>query len=225
MKQQRAVLLAACEAQAAHAQCADFAGELMRAQMEQQSASGSPPQPRRRQRPTGSAADPPVTTVPGDDAAAAAAAAASTGRAPVDPALHDEVVDKLQRLEHENQELLRKTAVLVDYVRATAPMPRSSGPSMRDDDDDEYSDDDDDDFDGAGAAGGDDKDLPPRRRVSGFSCLPEPTAFDHFASKRVRECKWDAFVSGVLSAFGSASHVGAGRSGGGGAPAGADDDD
>ena len=30
MKQQRAVLLAACEAQAAHAQCADFAGELMR---------------------------------------------------------------------------------------------------------------------------------------------------------------------------------------------------
>ena len=32
MKQQRAVLLAACEAQAAHAQCADFAGEGARRQ-------------------------------------------------------------------------------------------------------------------------------------------------------------------------------------------------
>ena len=155
MKQQRAVLLAACEAQAAHAQCADFAGELMRSQMESKA------------------------TEP-----------------------YEKVVDKLQRLEHENAELLRKTAVLVDYVRATAPMPRSrsgyGGSGAKDDDDDDYSDDDDDDAEDA-----EDRELPPKGRAFRVSCLPQPTAFDHFASRRLRECKWDSFVSGILSAFGT----------------------
>ena len=149
MKQQRAVLLAACEAQAAHAQCADFAGELMRAQMDQT------------------------------------------------PRETEDVGEKLSRLEHENAELLRKTAVLVDYVRATAPMPRTHhGGSYEDD---EYSDDDDDDDD----VDNDNKDLPPKRVAHlKVSCLPAPTGFDHFASRHARECKWDSFYNGILSAFG-----------------------
>jgi len=112
MKQQRAVLLAACEAQAAHAQCADFAGELMRAQMDAQMDAA-----RKK-----------------DDA--------------------EDVREKLRRLEHENAELLRKTAVLVDYVRATAPMPRSTFQRGGDNnDDDDFSDDDDDDDDADAARG------------------------------------------------------------------------
>ncbi|KAJ8601848.1 hypothetical protein CTAYLR_002649 [Chrysophaeum taylorii] len=159
MKQQRAVLLAACEAQAAHAQCADFAGELMRAQMNE---------PKR-----------PIEE---------------------DKESYEDVVEKLQRLEHENAELLRKTAVLVDYVRATAPMPRFGRDG--DDDDDDYDDDDDDDYD-------EEKDLPPRGgvRIVG-SCLPQPVAFDEFANRHMRQCKWEHFVAGVVSAFG-AGHAGA----------------
>lgn len=155
MKQQRAVLLAACEAQAAHAQCADFAGELMRAQMQ-------------------------------DDRKDGVEESSKTTDA------LDDVHDKLQRLEHENAELSRKTAVLVDYVRATAPMPRST--FGHHDDEEDYSDDDDDDLD-------DNQDLPPK--VNRFSCLPEPVAFDHFANRHTRVCKWDSFVAGVAAAFGA----------------------
>lgn len=151
MKQQRAVLLAACEAQAAHAQCADFAGELMRAQM------NTEPSERRR-------------------------------TSDEDKDSYDEVVDKLQRLEHENAELLRKTAVLVDYVRATAPLPRAAY-GRDDDDDDDDEDDEDDDYD-------DDKELPPKigTRQSG-SCLPPPVGFDEFANRHWRQCKWEHFVT------------------------------
>mmetsp|Transcript_9904 Transcript_9904/g.31821 ORF Transcript_9904/g.31821 Transcript_9904/m.31821 type:complete len:218 (-) Transcript_9904:33-686(-) len=159
MKQQRAVLLAACEAQAAHAQCADFAGELMRAKMNAEHAE--------RRRPAEEEKD-----------------------------SYEEVVDKLQRLEHENAELLRKTAVLVDYVRATAPLPRAA--YGREDDDEEEEDDDDDDYD-------DDKELPPKigHRV-GASCLPQPVLFDEFANRHWRQCKWESFVTGVVGAFGAA---------------------
>uniref|UniRef100_A0A7S3JQN3 Uncharacterized protein n=1 Tax=Aureoumbra lagunensis TaxID=44058 RepID=A0A7S3JQN3_9STRA len=160
MKQQRAVLLAACEAQAAHAQCADFAGELMRAQID-----NGEEKDRRK----------------------------STNRA------QEDITEKLQRLEHENAELLRKTAVLVDYVRATAPMPRKQG-FGRDDDDDDYSDDDDDEFEN------DDKELPPKANQNmRFSCLPQPVAFDHFASRHMRQCKWESFMAGILSAFGASN--------------------
>ncbi|KAH8086142.1 hypothetical protein JL720_7344 [Aureococcus anophagefferens] len=76
--------------------------------------------------------------------------------------------EKLTRLEHENGELLRKTAVLVDYVRATASMPRGPLAGPRDADDD-FSDDDDDDDDDAELG------LPPKNgQLAGSACLPCP---------------------------------------------------
>jgi len=215
MKQQRAVLLAACEAQAAHAQCADFAGELMRAQMLADDAAAA------------------------DDAASVASATSGTSRASAkkrarrlfglgfpkrsgrsksaepegggggggaarsgdgddadDPQSAASLAAGLQRLEHENSELLRKTSVLVDYVRATAPLPVASLPNAPPDDDDD-SDDDDDDDDPEGA-------LPPRDgQLVRAGCLPEPANFDDFAGTMGRKCKWDSFVTGVVSAFGA----------------------
>ena len=220
MKQQRAVLLAACEAQAAHAQCADFAGELMREKVlsEQRAAerggrgddaasvasdaastaSGAAgkrgkkifgvrvPSMRKRDKPaTGGEYE--ASSAAGDDAAGDGDPAAGAA----------EMGEKLTRLEHENGELLRKTAVLVDYVRATASMPRGPLAGPRDADDD-FSDDDDDDDDDAELG------LPPKNgQLAGSACLPEPVLFDEFAGTFGQKCKWESFMSGIVSAFGA----------------------
>ena len=231
MKQQRAVLLAACEAQAAHAQCADFAGELMREKMqnEQQKASArgggdagdaaSVASEGAASTASGTAAkkgkkifgvrvpsmrkkDKPVPG--GEYEASASGAAAGDGGDKGDGDKGDEaknegeLSEKLQRLEHENTELLRKTSVLVDYVRATAPLPRGGGMRGADADDDAFSDDDDDDD------ADDDLGLPPKdRQLAGSSCLPEPVLFDEFAGTFGQKCKWESFMSGIVSAFGA----------------------
>ena len=143
MKQQRAVLLAACEAQAAHAQCADFAGEMMRAQMlsDQQTAgddrdsvasaaSGASGRPRKKggKRLFGllSAKKRSSSTEPDGESPSSPGGGGDDDCDPADPDSAASMTDKLQRLEHENSELLRKTSVLVEYVRATAPMPTAA---------------------------------------------------------------------------------------------------
>jgi len=123
------VLLAACEAQAAHAQCADFAGELMRESMlaegsqeakddesQASSARGAPKQKSAVGRVLAKMSGKPRGKKPEEKE-----------DEPDDPESDPAIVaERLQRLEHENSELLRKTSVLVDYVRATAPVPRGA---------------------------------------------------------------------------------------------------
>ncbi|KAH8051550.1 hypothetical protein JL722_10725 [Aureococcus anophagefferens] len=219
MKQQRAVLLAACEAQAAQRSAPDFAGELMREKVlsEQRGGARRPGRRRgvrgvrrrvdgvrrrgqagqedlRRPRAVDAQADKPTTGGEYEASSAAGDDAAGDG----DPAAGAaEMGEKLTRLEHENGELLRKTAVLVDYVRGTASMPRGPLAGPRDADDD-FSDDDDDDDDDAELG------LPPKNgQLAGSACLPEPVLFDEFAGAFGAKCKWESFMSGIVSAFGA----------------------
>ena len=225
VNKQRAVLLAACEAQAAHAQCADFAGELMREKLETEARdakraaeppegasvrsdtsarSGSKSKTKKLMGMLSAASKLRKKRDPTVDAAAKGGYASDSDRSAdgtdtegptTDDGRVKTMTANMQRLEQENSELLRKTSVLVDYVRATAPMPNFGDAG---DDDDLYSDDD---------YGDDDDDinaLPPRDgAIARSSCLPEPVLFDEFAGTAGQRCKWDSFVSGIVSAFGT----------------------
>ncbi|KAJ1455679.1 hypothetical protein M885DRAFT_587535 [Pelagophyceae sp. CCMP2097] len=203
MKQQRAVLLAACEAQAAHAQCADFAGQLMRqqvqseaAQLEARRADEAPTEAAPKEAPESPRGKHPLKlscpALPGlrrrrPELEEPPAKDASAGEAA-------QLGDSLRRLERENAELLRKTAVLVDYVRTTAPLPPANAHPA--DDALDASDDEDSD-DGA------------RLPVRSQGCLPRPRRFDDFANEHLAKCKWDAFLDGVVLAFGADHSSGA----------------
>ena len=64
--------------------------------------------------------------------------------------------------------------------------------------DDDFSDDDDDDDDDAELG------LPPKNgQLAGSACLPEPVLFDEFAGTFGAKCKWESFMSGIVSAFGA----------------------
>ena len=122
----------------------------------------------------------------------------STREAPESTAAADEDDDadpsavraRLQRLEHENAELCRKTTSLVDYVRRTAHDPEAAA--------------DDSDSDDSDAAG------PPPLREGRRGCLPEPAGFDGFAAAGGWRCQWDAFGEGVAGAFSGGGALGEG---------------